>query len=417
MAAPFWIENASTYVRDKAGPVVGGFGGERAESLLICEESKGLFAETLDLEQMAAHAEAWAALAARALEPNAFFSPDFALPLARHLPARARPRFTAVWGGEDRRDLVGLFPLAPPSPLTPGLARIWLDKQVPLAAPLLNRECPSAALPAFLAHTRESERAAGLVFPRLTQGGAAHRAILAAARESNRAVETLRAFERAALLAGSDADALARRGASNKALRELHRRRRRLEEEGRVEFEWVTDPGAIEGALEEFLALEAAGWKGRRGALLRERNLAQFARCATQEMAWDGQCQIARLALDGRPLAMGVLFESFDRAYFWKIAFDEGFRAYAPGIDLVHRLTGALAARADITLTDSCAIANHPMIDRFWPDRIGVCDIAVALNPTRPLSFRAACAVERCRRALREQVKRVVNRALRRKVS
>src|SRR5208283_5101213 len=76
---------------------------------------------------------------------------------------------------------------------------------------------------------------------------------------------------------------------------------------------------------------------------------------------------------DGAPLAMGILFESGDRAYFWKIAFDERFRSYAPGIDLVHRLTGVLAGRDDIALTDSCAIANHPMIDRFWPDRIGVC--------------------------------------------
>ncbi len=106
-----------------------------------------------------------------------------------------------------------------------------------------------------------------------------------------------------------------------------------------------------------------------------------------------------------------------DRAYFWKIAFDERFRAFAPGIDLVHRLTAVLAVRDDIALTDSCAIAHHPMIDRFWPDRIGVCDVAVALDPTRPRAFLSACTVERIKRGFRERVKRVANRALRRKVS
>ncbi|MGA9599595.1 MAG: GNAT family N-acetyltransferase, partial [Methylocystis sp.] len=205
--------------------------------------------------------------------------------------------------------------------------------------------------------------------------------------------------------------------ASNHALRELYRRRRRLAERGAVEFALLDDRAAVEGALEEFLALEASGWKGRRGALLREPNLAAFARCATQATARGGQCKIARLALDGAPLAMGILFESGDRAYFWKIAFDERYRAYAPGIDLVHRLTGVLAERDDIALTDSCAIANHPMIDRFWPDRIGVCDVAVALNPAGPKAFRAACAVERLKRELRQRVKRLANRALRRKVS
>ena len=398
MTAPFWIENVAAYARHAAGSVVGASGARAPASLVLEGTRKGLCVETLNLEQIGAHAEAWAALAERALEPNAFFEPGFALALARHRSVRARPRFAAVWRDGERRNLVGLFPLAT---TVHGLARIWLDEQTPLAAPLVDRHCPDAALRAFLAHVQGSERAAGLVFPRLTQNGATLRAMLAAARETGRDVETLSAFERAALFAGCDADALARRGASNHALRELYRRRRRLAERGAVEFALLDDRAAVEGALEEFLALEASGWKGRRGALLRERNLASFARCATQATACGGQCAIARLALNGAPLAMGILFESGDRAYFWKIAFDERFRAYAPGIELVHRLTGVLADRDDIALTDSCAIANHPMIDRFWPDRIGVCDIAVALDPARPKVFRAACAVEMLRRKLR----------------
>ena len=414
MTAPFWIENVAAYARHAAGSVVGASGARAPTSLVLEGTRKGLCVETLNLEQIGAHAEAWAALAERALEPNAFFEPGFALPLARRLPPRARPRFVAVWRDEGRRRLVGLFPLAATAG---GIARIWLDAQTPLATPLVDRHCPDAALRAFFAHMLESERAAGLVFPRLRQDGGALRAITAAARTTGREVETLCAFERAALYAGADADALARRGASNHALRELYRRRRRLEERGAIEFALIGEPDAAQGALEEFLALEASGWKGRRGALLREPNLAAFARCATEAMARSGQCKIARLALDDRPLAMGILFERGDRAYFWKIAFDERFRAYAPGIDLVHRLTGVLADRDDIALTDSCAIANHPMIDRFWPDRIGVCDIAVALDTARPTAFRAACAIEQLKRELRQRVKRLANRALRRKVS
>jgi CelD/BcsL family acetyltransferase involved in cellulose biosynthesis len=406
MSAPFWIGKARGHARLAAA-------ARRAPASLAPARAR-FSVETLALEAVAAEAQAWRALSARALEPNAFFEPGFALPLARRLPPRARPRFVAVWRDEGRQRLVGLFPLAATAG---GIARIWLDAQAPLATPLVDRHCPDAALRAFLAHMQDSERAAGLVFPRLTQNGATLAAILSAARDTGRAVETLCSFERAALLAGSDADALARRGASNHALRELYRRRRRLEERGAIELALIGEPDAAQGALEEFLALEASGWKGRRGALLREPNLAAFARGATQGMARSGQCKIARLALDDRPLAMGILFERGDRAYFWKIAFDERFRAYAPGIDLVHRLTGVLADRDDIALTDSCAIANHPMIDRFWPDRIGVCDIAVALDTARPTAFRAACAIEQLKRELRQRVKRLANRALRRKVS
>jgi CelD/BcsL family acetyltransferase involved in cellulose biosynthesis len=411
MAAPFWIDNASAFARQAAGSVVGA-SERRSASRLRHIADRGLLAETLSVEDIGEHAEAWRALAARALEPNVFFEPGFALALARH--GATRPRFVALWRDASRRELAGLFPLGS---TRLGLAHIWLDPQTPLATPLINRDAADVVLRTLFKHLRETEGAVGLVFPRLTQSGAAVRAITAAAGASGRGVETLCAFERAALYAGSDADALARRGASNHTLRELYRRRRRLEERGAVAFSVIGDPRDIESALEEFLALEASGWKGSRGALLRDDDLACFAREATRQMARGRQCQIARLALDGAPIAMGILFQSGDQAYFWKIAFDECFRAFAPGVDLVHRLTGLLASRDDIALTDSCAIAHHPMIDRFWPDRLGVCDVAVALCGERPGAFRAACIAERFRRGLRERVKRVVNGALRRKVS
>jgi len=411
MSAPFWIENATAYARRTADSVVDA-SEPRSTSRHLHDANKGLLAETLSVEEIGAHAEAWRALAARALEPNVFFEPGFALALARH--GATHPRLVAIWRDGSRRELVGLFPLAA---TTRGLAHIWRDAQTPLATPLIDRDFADSALRALFAHLRKTERAVGLVLPRVMQSGATLRAITFAAGDSGRDVETLCAFERAALFAGSDADALARRGASNHALRELYRRRRRLEERGAVAFDLIGDPSGLENALEEFLALEASGWKASRGALSRDPNLTQFARKATQRMARSGQCMIARLALDGQPLAIGIVFQSGERAYFWKIAFDERFRAFAPGIDLAHRLTGMLASRDDIALTDSCAIAHHPMIDRFWPDRIGVCDVALALDAERLAAFRAACAVERFRRGLRERVKRFVNGALRRKVS
>ena len=411
MAAPFWIDNATAYARQAAGSVANA-SERRFAPLILHDADRNLLAETLSVEEIGAHAGAWSALAARALEPNVFLEPGFALALARH--GATRPRFVALWRDESRRELVGLIPLGQ---TRLGLAHIWRYAQSPLATPLIDRDCSDATLRALFEHLRKTEGAVGLVFPRLTQSGAALRAITAAAGASGRGVETLCAFERAALYAGSDADALARRGASNHTLRELYRRRRRLEERGAVAFGVIGNPRDIESALEEFLALEASGWKASRGALLRDDDLACFAREATRQMARGRQCQIARLALDGAPIAMGILFQSGERAYFWKIAFDEQFRAFAPGVDLVHRLTGALTSREDVALTNSCAIAHHPMIDRFWPDRLGVCDVAVALCGERPGAFRAACIAERFRRGLRERVKRVVNGALRRKVS
>jgi CelD/BcsL family acetyltransferase involved in cellulose biosynthesis len=422
MSAPFWIERSRVFARvDARGAFrVLGVGEKRLPARAYPRHpggaQEGLHIETLGVDEMDAHGDAWRALAARTLEPNIFFEPGFALALARHAPVKSRPRFVAVWreGAEPR--LVGLFPMAPEGVSIGGLARLWLDKQAALAAPLLDPDFAGAALRAYFAYTRRMRPGAAIVFPRLIAGGATHKAILAAARDTGRQTATLESYLRAALYRGAEADALARRGAGLHAVKELHRRRRRLEEQGVVAFSLLSEPREIRAAVEDFLALEAAGWKGARGALLKDPALSAFARSATRLLAREGKCRIARLALDGRPLALGVVFESGDRAFFWKIAFDESFRASAPGIDLVYELTRRLTERSDIAVTDSCAIANHPMIDRFWPDRLPICDLAVELDPARPSVFYWVCEMEGFRRTSRESVKRLVNRLLHRKI-
>ena len=117
MTAPFWTLNSVSapaaslgYARARPRPRrVAGEGVSRA----------GFWMGTLSVEQLDDNYDAWRDLAARSLEPNAFLEPGFALQLARHAPARSRPRFVAVWRegvhlGEARR-LVGLFALAPTS--------------------------------------------------------------------------------------------------------------------------------------------------------------------------------------------------------------------------------------------------------------------------------------------------------------
>ncbi len=378
-------------------------------------DAHGLQVEALKPEEMQRNVAAWRDLAARALEPNAFLEPAFALPLARASPRKSSPRFIAVWSYNEKRQLAGLFALAPAGAV--GLARLWLDKQAALAAPLLDRDCADAVLTRFFDWLAATEGSAGVVFPRVVEGGLVQKAICNAARSSGRAVKTLEAYQRAALLPGSDRNELCRRGASKKTLKDLRRRRRRLAEQGALGFELTATPAQVEQALEQFLALEAAGWKGARGALLNDPKLAVFAREAIAGLAREDKCRVATLSLNSRPLAIGLVIESARRAYFWKIAFDESFRAMAPGVDLVYELTGALSARRDIDMTDSCAIANHPMIDRFWPDRVGICDMAAALRPGSSLAFHIACGAETLRRSLRTTVKRAVKRMLRRKES
>ncbi|MGJ0507806.1 MAG: GNAT family N-acetyltransferase [Methylocystis sp.] len=364
----------------------------------------------LGLEQMEAARGDWARLASGALEPNAFFSPGFLLAAARHFPPPERPRFIGV--RDPGGALVGLFPLAAPGPSgTDGFLRLWRHELSALATPLVDRARPAETIAAFLDWVEAGRASAGVLFPRLPVAGAFH-AALREATQGRRQLAVIETYARAALLPGASAVEKMAQAGGRKRLNELGRMRRRLGEMGALAVDVAAAPMAVRAAAEEFLALEASGWKAGRGALLFDAALATFLRSATRMLAEEGLCRIVALRLDGRAIAMMIAIESQNRSYCWKIAYDEGYRAQAPGIQLIGALTGLQLARPEIELTDSCAIANHPMIDRLWPDRIGVCDLAASARRSPDGAFRRACGQETLRRGLRGAAKAAAYRLL-----
>jgi CelD/BcsL family acetyltransferase involved in cellulose biosynthesis len=378
--------------------------------------SPALVAAEYSLEQMDAAQAEWADLAGRALEPNAFYEPGFALAAARHFPVSERPRFIVIRSRAGR--IVGLFPISVGNPLTgDGLARLWLHKQAAIATPLVDRDQAKEAIETFLEWMETHGKSTGVVFSRIPSDGRFRLALERAVAAASRNVEALDSYERAALLPGGDADELCTRAGSKKKLAEMRRQTRRLREMGDLTFESHETAEEIRVAAEEFMALEASGWKAGRGAFLSEPALATFLRSATRMLAREKRCKIQSLRLNGQPIAMGIVLESQGRSYCWKIAFDERLRAQAPGVQFLYEQTKAHLARADFEYVDSCAIANHPLIDRLWPDRVGVCDLAVSLRNRSARDFAASCRRDHARRRVRELAKQAANRFLKRKVS
>ena len=134
--------------------------------------------------------------------------------------------------------------------------------------------------------------------------------------------------------------------------------------------------------MAEFLALEAAGWKGAsRTALASTPARAAFARAIAEALSRSGRLRVESLDLDGKAVAMGLLIEDAGATYFWKTAYDEARAALSPGVLFVRELTNRLVAGGTFMKIDSCAMPDHPMIDRLWPERIALLDIGVAVTP------------------------------------
>ena len=359
--------------------------------------------EVLAWDEARHRASDWSDLAARCLEPNVFLEPAFALAGAQHSPSARRPVFMfvseATRGGAAER-LIGVCALNGARGKFGAIARGSCSKLAALGTPLLDRVRGAEALEMMLGwFARHCPSTTGVLFPSLPASGPTARLIRARALALDLDVRAYNAHSRAILPSGGDCNANWERTIAPKRMKELRRQHRRLAETGALKWVSAREPDDIRAAFEQFLALEARGWKGeRRTALLCDPALATFGRAMTRMLARGGQCRIDSLEIDGRPIAMGITIISGKSAALWKIAYDETYAAYSPGVQFTLEFTRRQLADTAIAYTDSCAIPDHPMIDKIWPERMPVVDLFISIAPDRAKAFHTAGEREALRR-------------------
>jgi hypothetical protein len=128
---------------------------------------------------------------------------------------------------------------------------------------------------------------------------------------------------------------------------------------------------------------------------------------AVTGLARDGKARIGSLIAAGRPIAALVTLESGTTAWCWKIAYDESFARYSPGVQLLLETTQELLDDPNVTRADSCATAGHPMIDHIWRERLGLADLLMSVGPQQHRAFALAGTLERARRIAIASLKRL----------
>jgi CelD/BcsL family acetyltransferase involved in cellulose biosynthesis len=143
-------------------------------------------------------------------------------------------------------------------------------------------------------------------------------------------------------LAGRDVEA----ELSAKFLANLRRRLRRLCEQGAVAVARLDGSDGLEAALGRFFALEAAGWKGRRGTAIRaDPRLVSFYGAVARAAAAGGWLALRELTLDGRSVAMHFGLEYGGTYYLPKPAYDEDLAPCSPGQLLFREVLADASAR------------------------------------------------------------------------
>ncbi len=348
----------------------------------------------------------WRDLAADAVESNPFYSPALLIP-AFEAFADDEVRLAIV--RDERGRLIALAPVAPArgySKLPVRYLATWMHEHCFFAAPLIRRGREADAFRALF-DLVEGE-GAFLRLRHLDAEGPLFAAARAAAHSSARRAAISARYERARLNGDYDAAAHLKAAFKPKKRKELRRVRARLEDQGALALETLAAEGDAELWANEFLLIEAAGWKGGAAtALASSAEGRRFFVDAVSRAHQAGTLDFHRLTLDGRVIAAIVNFVEGGAGYSFKIAYDEDFAKYSPGVLLEIEMMRALEGREGLSFIDSCASRDHSMINTLWRERRAIAALNISGRRRRMRAlFRLLMIMERAGEAFRARLKK-----------
>lgn len=350
------------------------------------QEDPSLEALALDPLSLTDDLSAWAALAQKASDPNPFFAPEFLLPFLKHMGLKGikliviRERTSRSWlmaaPAGNRR--IGL---AVPA------ATLWTTEFAPLGTPLLAPGTSKQAVNMFLQKLAQETGSPLVALPYLPLDTAVAAQLLTLAPMWN--WKLAHEATRAGHCHGAKGEAQFNEAFSGKRRKELNRLMRRLSELGPTELTSQTGQTAVV-AFDQFLELEASGWKGKAGtALKQDKKTLAFSREMIQTHADQNSVRIDSLCLSGEPIAMLVHLLEGTRIYAWKTAFDEAFSKYSPGSQLALYAMQENLKNPNIWGADSLAIPGHSMIEPLWRGEIRIATVLLAQSSTGKLLMSA----------------------------
>ncbi|MND45579.1 hypothetical protein D3C80_364410 [compost metagenome] len=325
-------------------------------------------------------------LSHRAMEPNIFFSARLLAPAMPRVEDK-QVRFALIRDDNGMRSRLRL--LMPFTVERPGFSvgapiiRTWANPFGPLGTPLLDTEDAAETIDnLFEVLTQpQTKLPSVLVLPDIRLNGRFAQLAKAVAIARDLSVATTDTFRRPMLESYLDGESYLKQSVSAHHYREMRRQWRNLEKLGTLTYNVARQPEEVRLRMEEFLALEAKGWKGKkRSALINDRYRAAFAREAITNLAEIDAVRIHTVDLDGRAIASIIVFIMAGEAYTWKTAYDESLGRHSPGKLLIMKLTDWHLDDANILRTDSCAVPDHPIMSRMWEQRDEMGSLVIGLT-------------------------------------
>jgi CelD/BcsL family acetyltransferase involved in cellulose biosynthesis len=339
-------------------------------------------------EDLEPYLAAWDRLAAAAIEPNVFYERWMFKPALDSYGQGEKLLFVLVVadlapGSPHAPLLCGFFPLVrrrrykglPVSTLA-----LWCYVHCYLCTPLIHGDCASECLAAFFTWLITDQRGAALLECKWIPGeGAFHRLLVEYLAEHHKFSLLDETYSRAMLAPRASAQVYFEEVLSGERRRRLRRHQERLQEQGKIEYIALTSDSDVPAWLEEFLRLEAAGWKGREDTALNchAEDRRFFVEAMTGAFQQDRLMMMA-LHVNGQPIAMFCDLLTPPWSFVFKLTFAEAYGRFSPGALLELEKIRRLHERKEIGWVDSCNAPGPSLLKDLWAERRLIDTVVIA---------------------------------------
>lgn len=348
--------------------------------------------------------KSWESLEERALESNAFLSPRFVIPAMRHLGNREDLRKTMFIFVEKANgagvDLVGagIFVQSPGKRSFPlPHLRAFRSRHSYLSGMIVDRnEAERTVRTFFQFFCNRKATWHGVEFDYRSAEGSQAEVIATVAEEFGSLWQEQKRTHRAVFVPSEGGDAYIQAQLSSGHIKDLRRRRRRLEEQGKIRWRALFGSEVDEKSVERFLEIEHMGWKGEGGTSLRSQPSHEaFFREMVDGFRDVGRFFFAQLFLDDVVIASLSNLISGGAGFTFKIGWDPGYKKMAPAmLNEVEFIRHAPTLCGNLSYVDSGALEGS-YIDQLW---VGRRVLASGVFGTTPLGRKVLWGLEQMRR-------------------
>ena len=359
----------------------------------------GTIVEVRDAAGLRALVPEWEALAADAAEANPFYEHWMLLPALQAFGGGEDFRCVAVW---QDGTLGALFPMQLERrfhglPLR--ALRSWSHRNMLHCTPLIRGKggaqnavkCVTALLQSGLASVYD--------FDWTCVDGFFYGALVESVLAGGYPWMVTDAYMRPALVRGRDP----RDKFNSNTKNNLRRNEARLRAHGNLTPVCLAPGDDLQKWIEEFVVLEASGWKGRAGTAIRCREDDQrFFGEVLAEAFRRGRLVMTGLDLAGKPLARHVMLDAEEGCFSLKLAYDEAHEKSSPGMLAEVDNVRQFMERAGPRWLDSNTSRESQGYGRVWKDCRTVQRIAVGASGLGRLGVTALPFMRQAKHFLRD---------------